>query len=142
MVSIEEITLHILDIVADCYEAYDIARQEPEEFESFVMGALLHWHAIVNLILESEHPNISDLHSLNDMLSCLNLTAEEYEQVFADQLADLYNACYNYQPFEPYLNDEFGTTLNDYLEQVQGQGEDEDENEDENMPNQHYMAVG
>ena len=133
-ITLDEITGTILLIIADCYEAYVAAREEPEEYERIAMAALLHWQHEVNRILESNHPNIGDLHALNDLLSCLTTTPEEYEQTYAEQLEDLYNACYDYEPFEQVLEGDFGTTLNDYLELVVDY--------DENIPQSQYMVVG
>lgn len=133
-ITLDEITRTILLIIADCYEAYIAAREEPEEYERIAMAALLHWQPEIYRILESEHLNIGDLHPLNDILSCLTLTPEEYEQTYAEQLEDLYNACYEYEPFEPFLEGDFGTTLNDYLELVVDY--------DENIPQSQYMVVG
>jgi len=121
-ITLQEITDTIADIIADCSHAFVTVREGPdtpeEDYDRIAMVALLHWQPEVNRILESDHPNIGDLHSINDMLSCLTLTPEEYEQVYADQLEDLCDACYNYEPFEPFLEGDFGTTLQDYLDQV------------------------
>ena len=121
-ITLEEITDTITNIISVCSEAYIIVREGPEtpeaDYDRIAMAALLQWQPEVNRILDSEHPNISDLHSINDMLSCLTLTSEEYEGVYADQLEDLCIACYDYEPFEPFLEGEFGTLLNDYLDQV------------------------
>ena len=35
-----------------------------------------------------------------------------------DQLEDLCIACYDYEPFEPFLEGEFGTSLKDYHDQM------------------------
>ncbi len=48
----------------------------------------------------------------------MTLKSEEFEGVYGNQLEDLCIACYDYEPFEPFLEGEFGTSLNDYLDQV------------------------
>lgn len=139
-ITLEEITDTITNIIAVCSEAYIIVREGSEDdYDRIAMAALLHWQPEVNRILESNHPNIGDLHSINDMLSCLTLTSEEYEGVYADQLEDLCNACYDYEPFEPFLEGEFGTSLNDYLDQVIFA---EAGDEDVNIHQSQYMVVG
>jgi len=121
-ITLEEITDTITNIIAVCSEAYIIVREgsdTPEaDYDRFAMAALLHWKPKVNRILESNHPNIGDLHALNDLLSCLTRTSEEFEGVYGDQLEDLCIACYDYKPFELLLEGDFGTTLDDYLDQV------------------------
>jgi hypothetical protein len=139
-ITLEEITDIITNIIADCSEAYIIVREGPEdEYDRIAMAAILHWQSEVNRILESNHPNIGDLHALNDLLSCLNLPSEEFEGVYGNQLEDLCNACYDYEPFEPFLEGDFGTTLNDYLDQVIF-AEAGDENA--NINQSQYMVVG
>ena len=138
-ITLEEITDTITNIIADCSEAYVAAREEPEEYERIAMAALLHWQSEINRILESNHPNIDDLHALNDLLSCLTLSSEEYEGVYGEQLEDLCIACYDYEPFEPFLEGEFGISLNDYMDQVIFA---EDGDEDANIPQSQYMVVG
>jgi hypothetical protein len=118
MASLEEIPTTILDIVADCYQAYEIALQNPDEFDSYVMGIQLHWQPIIHLILDSDLQAVDDLLPLNDMFSCLSLEADEYAQVFSDQLTDLYQACENYELFEPHWA-EMEPILSSYLEQFQ-----------------------
>jgi hypothetical protein len=118
-ITLEEITDIITNIISVCSEAYIIVREGSEDdYDRIAMAAALHWQSKVNRIFESNHPNIGNLHALNDLLSCLTLTSEEYEGVYADQLEDLCNACYDYGPFEPFLEGDFGTTLTDYLDQV------------------------
>jgi len=142
-ITLEEITDTITNIIADCSEAYIIVREGPEtpeeDYERIAMAALLHWQPKVNRILESNLPNIGDLHALNDLLSCLTMTSEEFEGVYGNQLEDLYNACYDYEPFEPFLEGDFGVSLNDYLEQVILA---EAGDEDVNIPQSQYMVVG
>lgn len=136
-ITLEEITDTIADIISDCFHAYVTVREGSEDdYDRIAMDALLHWQSEVNRILESDHPNIGDLHSINDMLSCLTLTSEEYEGVYADQLEDLYNACYDYEPFEPFLEGDFGTTLDDSLDQVIYRGENV------NIPQLQYIVEG
>ncbi len=121
-ITLEEITDTITNIIAVCSEAYIIVREGPDtpeaDYDRIAMAALLRWQPKVNRILESNHPNIGDLHALNDMLSCLTQTSEEFEEVYGDQLEDLCIACYDYELFAPFLEGDFGTTLNDYLDQV------------------------
>ena len=118
MESLDEIPNTILYIVADCYQAYEIAQQNPDDFDRYVMGIQLHWQPIIHLILDSDLQAVDDLHPLNDMLSCLSLSADEYAQVFSDQLTDLYQACENYELFEPHWA-EMEPILSSYLEQFQ-----------------------
>jgi len=118
-ITLEEITDTITNIIAICSEAYIIVREGPEDkYYRIAMEALLHWQPKVNRILESNHPNIGDLHALNDLLSCLTRTSEEFEGVYGNQLEYLCIACYDYELFAPFLEGEFGTSLNDYLDQV------------------------
>jgi len=139
-ITLEEITDTITNIIADCSEAYIIVREGPQDdYDRIAMAALLHWQPLVNRILESNHPNIGDLHALNDLLSCLTLSSEEYEGVYGEQLEDLCIACYDYEPFEPFLEGEFGISLNDYMDQVIFA---EAGDEDANIPQSQYMIVG
>jgi hypothetical protein len=142
-ITLEEITDTITNIISVCSEAYIIVREGSEtpeaDYDRIAMDALLHWQPEVNRILESDHPNIGDLHALNNLLSCLTLTPEEYEGVYGNQLEDLCIACYDYEPFEPFLEGEFGTSLHDYLDQVIFA---EAGDEDANIPQSQYMVVG
>jgi hypothetical protein len=142
-ITLEEITDTITNIIADCSEAYIIVREGPntpeDDYDRIAMAALLHWQPVVNRILESNHPNIGDLYALNDLLSCLTRSSEEYEGVYGNQLEDLCNVCYNYEPFAPFLEGEFGISLNDYMDQVMFA---EAGDEDTNISQSQYMVVG
>jgi hypothetical protein len=139
-ITLEEITDTITNIIAVCSEAYIIVREGSiDDYDRIAMAAPLHWQSKVNRILESNHPNIGNLHALNDLLSCLTLTSEEFEGVYGDQLEDLCIACYDYEPFEPFLEGEFGISLNDYMDQVIFA---EAGDEDANIPQSQYMIVG
>jgi hypothetical protein len=118
-ITLEEITNIITNIISVCSEAYIIVREGSEDdYDRIAIAAALHWQPKVNRILESNHPNIGNLHALNDLLSCLRLSSEKFEEVYGNQLEDLCIACYDYGPFGPFLEGDFGTTLNDYLDQV------------------------
>ena len=118
-ITLEKITDTITNIISVCSEAYITVREGPEDgYDRIAKAALLHWQPEVNRILKSNHPNIGNLHALNDLLSCLTLTSENFEGVYSDRLEDLCNACYDYESFEPFLEGDFGTTLNDYIDQV------------------------
>jgi hypothetical protein len=118
-ITLEEITDIITNIISVCSEAYIIVREgSVDDYDRIAMTAPLHWQPKVNRIFESNHPNIGNLHALNDLLSCLRLSSEKFEGVYGNQLENLCIACYDYEPFEPFLEGEFGTSLNDYLDQV------------------------
>ena len=76
-ITLKEITDIITNIISVCSEAYIIVREgsdTPEaDYDRFALAALLRWQPEVNRILESNHPNIGNLHALNDLLSCLTL---------------------------------------------------------------------
>jgi len=141
-ITLEEITNTIVEIIAVCYHAFVTAREgydTPEEdYDRIAMAALLKWQPEVNRILQSNHQNIGDLHALNDMLSCLTLEPEEYEGVYINQLEDLCEACYNYEQFEPFLEGDFGSNLDDYLEHAMYVQE---ANEDSNIRKSQYTVV-
>jgi len=118
--TLSEIADTILDIIGDCEEA--IQAQDAEEYEDAATGTLFHWQSSINHILEL-HP---DLHPLNNLLSSLTWTKDEFKESYRDNLLDLYKTCYAYQPFEALLKDEFGTTLNDFLEEMQSDVETDD----------------
>lgn len=122
--TIEEIAVTILDIIGDCEEAYQT--HNPEEYESSAMDATFHWQSPVHHILDL-HP---DLYPLNNLLSLLTLDYDECRLHYRDNLIELYHTCFNYQPFEHLLHDEFGTTLNDFLEEMQSDVETDDGMED------------
>ena len=118
--TLPEIAETILDIIGDCEKANQA--QNAAEYEDAATGALFHWQSVIHHILDL-HP---DLHPLNNLLSSLTWTEDEFKENYRDNLLDLYKTCYDYQPFEALLQGEFGTTLNDFLEEMQSDVETDD----------------
>lgn len=118
--TLPEIAETILDIIGDCEEANQA--QDAAEYEDAATGALFHWQSVIHHILDL-HP---DLHPLNNLLSSLTWTEDEFKKNYRDNLLDLYNTCYAYQPFADLLEGEFGTTLDDFLEEMQSDVETDD----------------
>jgi hypothetical protein len=109
---LEEIADAILDIISVCDEANNA--DTDEEYESIAFSAFFHWQSAVHHIIRL-HP---ELFPLNNLLSLLNFKAE-FQQNYRDFLLYLNNTCRAYQPFEALLQGEFGTTLDDFLEEMQ-----------------------
>jgi len=118
--TLPEIAHTILDIIRDCKEATQA--QDAAEYEEAATDAIFHWQPAVHHILDL-HP---DMDPLNNLLSLLNLDKDEFQSNYRDNLLDLYKTCYAYQPFEDLLEGEFGTTLDDFLEEMQSDVETDD----------------
>jgi hypothetical protein len=122
--TLEEIAYTILDIINECQEANE--SQETDNYESLAMGAIFHWQSAVHHIL-SLHP---DLYPVNNLLSSLTEDEIDYKLHYRDNLLDLYNTCYAYQPFEDILQGEFGATLDSFLEEMRSDVETDDDMRD------------
>jgi hypothetical protein len=118
--TLPEIADTILDIIRDCEKANQA--QDAEEYEDVATGALFYWQSAIHHMLEL-HP---DLYPLNNLLSSLTWTEDEFKENYRDNLLELYKTCYDYQPFEALLQDEFGTTLDDLLEEMWSDVETDD----------------
>ncbi len=112
--NLQDIADTILDIISDCEEANQTQDAAP--------SASFHWQSAINHIVEL-HP---DLYPLNNLLSSLIWTEDEFKENYRDNFLDLYKTCYAYQPFEALLQGEFGTTLDDFLEEMQSDVETDD----------------
>lgn len=122
--TLQEIAETILDVIGDCEEANQ--SQNADEFSECANSTILHWQQAVLHIIE-RHP---DLFPLNNLLSSLNLDDDEFKQNYRDNLLDLYNTCYAYQPFEDLLQGEFGITLNSFFEEMMSDVDTDGEMED------------
>ena len=118
--TLPEIANTILGVIGNCEEANQA--QDPEEYEDAATGALFHWQSAIHHMLVL-HP---DLHPLNNLLSSLTWAEDEFKENYRDNLLDLYKTCYAYQPFADLLEGEFGTTLDDFLEEMQSDVETDD----------------
>jgi hypothetical protein len=118
--TLPEIADTILDVIGNCEEANKA--QDAAEYEDAATGALFHWQSAIHHIIDL-HP---DLFPLNNLLSLLNSDKDDFQLNYRDNLLDLYKTCYAYQPFEALLQGEFGTTLDDFREEMQSDVETDD----------------
>jgi hypothetical protein len=120
----EAIAERILDIIADCDEAFKA--ETDEDFEEIAMSTPNHWQSVVHHIL-SLHPA---LFPLNNLLSLLSLDKAEFQQSYRDLLLDLNNTCREYEPFGVLLQDEFGSSLDGFVEEMMSDVETDGEADD------------
>ena len=110
----------ILGILADCCDACEIARENPAEFHIHASAILAHLLPIVVQMLESDLPDIIELESFNDMVSCLDLDVGEFIEFFPEQVERVIDACADYLPLQPYWA-EMEPIMICYLHQMQGE---------------------
>ena len=120
----EAIAKRILDIIADCDEAFKA--ETDEDYEDNAMSALNHWQSVVHHIL-SIHPA---LFPLNNLLSLLSFDKAEFQQSYRDLLLDLNNTCREYEPFGVLLQGEFGSSLDGFVEEMMSDVETDGEADD------------
>jgi len=116
-----------MGLFKDCAKAYRIARENPDEFPWRASAISAHLTPIVMRILASGLPEIEDLEGLNNLVAFLDLDVEEFLLAFLEQVEDVFIACANYTPLEPYWA-EMEPILLGYLQRMQGE---EDEGEEE-----------
>jgi len=108
----EEILKVILEIIGDCEEVKQ--SQDQDDYESLSHDTKCYWQSVIHHIIRS-HP---ELFPLNNFISSLDWSEEEYKLHYRDNLLDLYRTCYAYQPFEALLLGEFGETLNGFCDDM------------------------
>ncbi len=119
----EETAGVILDIIADCDEAF---KATDEEYEGIAMSALNHWQSYVHHILSLR----SALFPLNNLLSLLSFDKAEFQESYRDLLLDLNRTCREYEPFRDLLQGEFGSSLDDFVEEMMSDVETDGEADD------------
>lgn len=128
-----------MGIFADFVEAFSIAQENPDEFPWRASAISAHLTPIVTRILASGLPEIEELECLNNSVAFLELDVEEFLLAFPEQVEDVFIACANYAPFQPYWA-EMEPILIGYLQRMQGE-EDEGE-EDEGEEERDLMVIG
>ena len=114
----------ILGIIADCRDVYEIARERPADFHINASAILAHLLPIIMKILESDLPDIDELESLNDMVSCLDSDVGEFIEFFPEQVQRVIDACASYIPLRPYWV-EMEPRMIGYLRQMLGEEQEE-----------------
>jgi hypothetical protein len=129
----EDIVIAILDIICDLEEAKQA--QEQDDYESLAHDTICYWQSAVHHIVGLH----LDLFPLNNFISSLELSKDEYKLHYRDNLLDLYRTCYAYQPFEALLQGEFGENLDafceDMMSDVDTDGDISDVDRDDIMEN-------
>jgi len=106
--------------MTDCCDACEISRENPAEFHIHASAILAHLLTIVVKMLESDLPDIIELESFNDMVSCLELDVGEFIEFFPEQVKRVIDACADYLPLQPYWA-EMEPIMIGYLHQMQGE---------------------
>lgn len=117
---IRRLKRRILGLMADYCDACEIARENPADFHIHTSAIFVHLLPIVMKILESDLPDIHELESLNDMVSCLELDVDEFIEIFPEQVQRVIDVCAIYIPLQPYWA-EMEPIMIGYLHQMQGE---------------------
>ena len=135
----------VLEIFANCVEAFRIARETPDEFDWQAAAISAHLTPIVMRILASGLPEIEELVGLNSLVAFLELDVEEFISSFPEQVEDVINACANYTPLDPYWA-EMEPVLIGHLQRMQGEERDaegeEREREESDEERDEPMLIG
>lgn len=121
-----------MGIFADFVKAFSIAHENPDEFYWRASAISAHLTPIVMRILASGLPEIEELEGLNNAVAFLDLDVEEFLLAFLEQVEDVFIACANYAPFQPYWA-EMEPILIGFLQRMQGEEDEGEEEEGEQM---------
>ena len=129
VVTIRGLPRIILGLFQDFAEIFLVAAESPDEFPWRAAALSAHWTPIIMRILPSGLPEIEELDSLINLVAFLDLEVEEFLEASPEQVEDVYNACANYTPLEPYWA-RMEPVLSACLHRMQVEVEQEEEEEE------------